>query len=547
MRTRLVVGSGSIARAVIDSLCERPGRLLVTGSDERGNSLRENGDVEVVAVDPTVHSQLAEVEADVETVVVASDNPAENLVVARAARRAFPSAYLLVYAGTTVQDHRPEQRVERLAELRSVADRVVDPGTVLDSYLEDRIGTGGISIHEFRRVLEDVDGTLAVVMHDNPDPDAIASAIALVQIAERLGCSAEACYYGSINHQQNRAFVNLLDLDLTSLEPDADLDVYGGFALVDHARPGVNDGLPGDTAVDIVIDHHPPRGPVTAAFTDLRSDVGATSTLLVDYLRRFDVDVEETVATALLFGIRVDTNEFSREVSVADFEAGAFLLREADLGMLERIEDPSMSSDTFETIADAIHNRDRHGTVLLSGVGELRDRDTLAQAADRLLAMDGVTTTLVYGINAGTIYISARSRGTDLDLGETLRAAFGQIGSAGGHADMAGAQLDLGVMETISDDDDLEAIVEEIVTDRFLDAMEVYPSQLPSESYGEGTELPDDAAPVSPQLGSGRRNGVAENRAEDTVDRYRVDDTDGETETRSTGDSDTVGDDNDGT
>jgi len=542
MRTRLVVGSGSIARAVIDSLYERPGRLLVVRPDERIDPSAENGTVETISVDPTAPSQLADIDAAVETVVVAASTPAENLAIARAAREAFPSAFLLVYADA--DDDQREQRRTALSDLRSIADRVVDPGDVLRSYLEDRIETGGISVHELRRVLEDVAGTLAVVMHDNPDPDAIASAIALVRIAERMGCPAEACYYGSINHQQNRAFVNLLDLDLTSLDPDADLSEYDGFALVDHARPGVNDGLPEDTPVDIVIDHHPPRGPVSAEFTDLRSDVGATSTLLVDYLRRLDVEVAETVATALLFGIRVDTDEFTREVSVADFEAGAFLLRTADLGVLERIEDPSMSSDTLATIADAIHNRTRHGSVLLSGVGELRDRDTLAQAADRLLAMEGVTTTLVYGIKSGTIYISARSRGTDLDLGETLRAAFGQIGSAGGHADMAGAQLELGVMEAINDQDDLGGIVEEIVTDRFLDALEIYPSQLPPESYGVGTELPGDATPTAPHPES-EQDGSIEDTTDDTPDRYRVSERD--TATVDTADTSRDADENDGT
>lgn len=525
MRTRLVVGTGSIARAMIDSLCDRPGRLLVAGPDEETDPPCENGAAETVSVDPTSQTQLAAVEADVETVVVAAETPSENRDIARAARRAFPTAFLLAYAGADGIEDRPGQHDATLADLQSVADRVVDPATVLGSHLDERIETGGISVHELRRVIGDIEGPLAVVMHDNPDPDAIASALALVRIAERMGQPATACYYGSINHQQNRAFVNLLDLDLTSLEPDADLSEFGGFALVDHGRPGINDGLPPETSVDIVIDHHPPRGPVSAAFTDLRSGVGATSTLLVDYLRRLDVDPEETLATALLFGIRVDTDEFTREVSVADFEAGAFLLQNADLGVLERIEDPSMSSDTLETIAEAIHSRTRHGPVVVSGVGELRDRDALAQAADRLLAIEDVTTTLVYGLDGGTVYVSARSRGTDLDLGETLRTAFGQIGSAGGHADMAGAQLELGVLEDNSSDD-LQHIVEDIVTDRFLDVLEMHPSQLPFDLLGVDTDLPEATTPTASRPETIRTGDSGEDGSDDPVDRYRVGESD---------------------
>jgi hypothetical protein len=201
--------------------------------------------------------------------------------------------------------------------------------------------------------------------------------------------------------------------------------------------------LPEDTAVDIVVDHHPPKAPIEASFVDIRSNVGATSTLLVEYLEAFGISLDEAVATGLLFGIRIDTKDFTREVSVADFEAAAYVLPAANIGTLERIESPSVSGETFETIARAIQNREQRGSILTSCVGQLTDRDSLAQAADRLLTLEDVQATVVYGVTDGVIYISGRARGIDLDLGETLREAFDQIGSAGGHADMAGAQIQL--------------------------------------------------------------------------------------------------------
>ena len=485
MHTRLVVGRGSLAETMIGALGERPDRTVVVREEDDPLQM-DTTPVEVIDGDPTDSGVLTAIEG-VETVVVAGERATENLAVAEVARETFPEAFLLAYTGTE-----PDERTR--AELDRLADRIVDPRRALTAYLTDRIVTGGTSVHELQSVLSGIEGELAVVAHDNPDPDAIASAIALADIAERLGCSARACYYGSINHQENRAMVNLLEYDLHELAPEDDLSTFGGVALVDHARPGVNDGVPPGTDVDVVIDHHPPRGPVAAQFTDLRSDVGATSTLLVDYYRRLGVEPTDAVATGLLFGIRVDTNEFSREVSVADFEAGAFLLPNADMGALERIENPNMSSDTLETIAEAIVSREQYGSVLLSGIGKIRDRDTLAQAADRLLNLDGITTTLVYGIKDGTIYASARARGTDLDLGEALRAAFDQVGSAGGHADMAGAQIDLGVMEWIEEDNQsLREIVDGLVTDRFLEALEMHPSQISLGTYGAG---PDRPAPV---------------------------------------------------
>jgi hypothetical protein len=85
--------------------------------------------------------------------------------------------------------------------------------------------------------------------------------------------------------------------------------------------------------------------------------------------------------------------------------------------------------------------------------------------------LEEVRTTVVYGYDADTIYVSSRARGTQIDLGEALRDAFDQIGSAGGHVDMAGAQIRLGVLEAVDEEDEsLRQVVEEVVANRFLEA-----------------------------------------------------------------------------
>ena len=214
------------------------------------------------------------------------------------------------------------------------------------------------------------------------------------------------------------------------------------------------------------------------------------------------------MATGLLFGIHTDTKEFTREAVKADFEAAAALLPAANLGILERIESPSISPETFETIAGAVRNRQQEDDVLLSCVGRLSDRDALAQAADRLLTMDGVSTTVVYGTREGSIYLSARSQGRGIDLGEVLRDAFGRIGSAGGHADMAGAQITLGVLEAVEErEESLREIVEAVVTDRFLEALDsrtdrtvagIYASNRSADEYlVPDEEMPTEDDPVA--------------------------------------------------
>lgn len=460
----LVLGSGSLVQTVVGALEDRPGSLRVgTANDHIASVLRNEG-VTVEILDPADRDALAQFEA-VDIVCVFQDAASHNEQVAEAARAAFPDAKVIAYSGTNAADHG--------AGLAGIADRVIDPATVVAEHILDRVNDSNRRNRQLWQVLRGIDN-LGIVTHDNPDPDAIASGVALANLARAAGCAAEVCYFGDITHQENRAFVNVLDLELRNpADADEVLETFDGIALVDHSRPGVNDQLPEDLVVDIVIDHHPPRAPVDARFVDLRSHVGATSTLLAEYLTTFGVAIDDTVATALLFGIHVDTNGFTREVAPNDFEAAALLVGRADLETLERIKSPSISPQTFDVIARATQNRRVEGKVLMSFVGTTTDRDALAQAAERLLSLEGITTTMVYGVMEGTVFVSARSRSTEIDIGETLREAFEQIGNAGGHVDMAGAQITLGVLEAVeADEESLHDIVEEVIVTRFLDAID---------------------------------------------------------------------------
>ena len=336
------------------------------------------------------------------------------------------------------------------------------------------------------RVLHNVESPLAVFAHDNPDPDAIASALALARIAQRAGIETTACYFGEISHQENRALVNLLDLELQTFDSPEELPSFGSIALVDHSRPGINDQLPPETDIDIVIDHHPPRAPVEASFVDMRSDVGSTSTLLVEYLRKLGIDPPPELATALLFGIQVDTDDFSREVATNDFEAAASLVPSVDTATLERIESPRVSVETMEILASAIVNQDIRDGVLSSYVGTISDRDALAQAADQLLTMEGVSITLIFGTMDDTVFASARARGTELDLGEALREAFDQIGSAGGHANMAGAQIPVGVL---IDEGEADTAIRDVISERFFETVGVGTDAAPAAVYAKDTHL----------------------------------------------------------
>lgn len=469
MPSRLLLGcgAGTVGHALAELARERRERRIhVVTADPEQREFPRRG-VTVTAADPANPAVLRKIEEPIASVFVGADSSARNVDIARAANEVFTDVPIVAYGGREPTD-------EELRRLEELADTVLEQGATLRGHVNDTVlGRPARRAQGLHRLLANVDGTLGVILHDNPDPDAIASGIALARLARSVDTDARACYFGDISHQENRALVNLLDLDLHELEEPEEVEEFDAIALVDHSLPGVNDRLPEETRVDVVIDHHPSAGPVEGHHVDVRSDVGSTSTMMVEYFRHLEVPIDETTATALLFGIRTDTDDFSRGLVALDFEAAAEIVPLADNAVLDQIERPSVTSETLETLARAIRNSRVRDRVCTSCIGRLRDRDALAQSADRLLNMEGVDATLVYGFRDGTVYVSARARGTEVDIGETLRDAFDQIGSAGGHAGMAGAQIPLGFLGEETEDNErlLRRIVAEVIDERFFETL----------------------------------------------------------------------------
>lgn len=469
MMRRLILGDRAPGSTVASHVVTQPGTLYVV-TDDSGwvTTLREDG-VRAVEGDPTNAENYPDA---TDTVVVAATDPDRHGRIAMRAREVFPDATLLSVKHTAASKSQNEQLV-------AVADRYIDPTVdTTDRLLAAAGGTHGDRIARLLSTLRPLSAPLAVVTHDNPDPDAIASALALSRIADWVGIESEAVYFGAITHQENRALVNLLSLSLTATSTASfSPEEYGAIALVDHARPGVNDSLPDGTPVQIVVDHHPQRQPIDEreGYLDIRPDIGSTSTIMVEYFRQLGITPDESLATALLYGIQTDTDQFTRGVSDVDFTAAAFLSEHADERALTRIDSPAVSSSVLDTMATAIEDREVRGSALASCVGELSDRDALSQAADELLNMEAIETVIVFGYTDETIYVSGRTRGSTVDLGETLRDALGQIGSAGGHAKMAGAQVPMGVLDAVEEWETLSIVVHDTIAGRFFEALDSAP------------------------------------------------------------------------
>ena len=269
------------------------------------------------------------------------------------------------------------------------------------------------------------DGILGIITHKNPDPDAIASAMALAEIARHANSktlTTRIFYEGNIGHQENRTFVNLLDIKMEHLTPEA-LQKCTYLAMVDCSGPGRTTTYPPRqrSRSSSTTTRMGTTRPARARLSDIRPGIGATASIMTQYLQELDIPVDKRVATALLYGIRTDTKEFKRNVTPQDLGNAGFLLPLTDADLLDKIMSPSMSQETIDVIGKAIQNRKIQSGYLFSNVGYVMNRDALPQAADLLITLEGVNTALVYGITDTAIVISARNRDIRLHIGKCAR------------------------------------------------------------------------------------------------------------------------------
>ena len=232
----------------------------------------------------------------------------------------------------------------------------------------------------------------------------------------------------------------ILEIDVAELEARA-VAHYELIAMVD-VQPSFFEER-SFSAVDLVIDHHPEETPVRAALKDIRPSYGATSTILTEYLRAADTKLTQRLATALLYGIKADTQDLERGTTRADVEAFAFLHAHANHGALRRIERPALPAEAIDLLAEGLRRRHVTDGVVFSHLGRVAYPELVPQFADLFLQIQGTDWSVVSGTVDGELHVSVRNVGYVRAAGDVVRHAFGDLGSAGGHRSMAKAVVRL--------------------------------------------------------------------------------------------------------
>ncbi len=289
-------------------------------------------------------------------------------------------------------------------------------------------------------------GPVLILTHDNPDPDALASGLGLSRLFASWGIRSDLVYSGLVSRAENKAMLSLLTPEWVHSDVLPDLDAYSAVALVDTQPDAGNNDLPSNVIPDIVIDHHHPvRDNITKVpFVELRPDVGATASLVFQYLEAARVDLDIRLATAIFYGIKADTRGLSRGDSPIDQDAYFRLLTLIDRQILTQVEQAGLPREYFRRFCEGLQAAVVYDNVVVADLGELHRPDFVGEMADLLIRLEHARGVLCIGNHGDLMYLSLRTMGMGDDAGLLVQRIVPAPGKAGGHGTVAGGQVPLG-------------------------------------------------------------------------------------------------------
>lgn len=274
----------------------------------------------------------------------------------------------------------------------------------------------------------------------NADPDALASALALKRILSRRVADAVIARINEVTRPDNLAMIRSLRIPVVPYVPGM-REHFQHFAMVDsqpHHAPQFQ-GI----EYSVVIDHHPisAEHPVQAAYVEIHPSAGAVSTLMTEYLYNLGIRPGKALATALMYGIRTDTSLFEHGNDV-DLRAYQYLGNYGDSGLLKRIARSEYLLDWLGYFSQAFREllvcRDGYFTC----VSAVESPDILVTIADFFTRVHGLKWIAVCGVYNENVIIIFRSTDSK-DVGHMASELFTDVGSGGGHRQMARTEFPL--------------------------------------------------------------------------------------------------------
>ncbi len=289
--------------------------------------------------------------------------------------------------------------------------------------------------------------------HNIPDPDAIGSAYSLQQLLREFGIVAKICYDGEIDKTSSAKLLEMFGIKMfpdQSLSNEMSEDDY--IICVDSQKKAGNiTDLKGREVA--AIDHHPStknNADIDYLYKDVRL-VGSCCTMIAEYYRDLFLTPMPDVATALVYGMKMDTLKFSRGTTENDINAFAYLNPLVDHEKLKALELNSIEFNDLKAYGAAISNIQVFDYLGISFVPFDCPDSMVAIVADFILSLVEVEVSVIYCERHDGLKFSVRSERSEVDASVLVAKALEGLGDGGGHATMAGGRISMEAYKSLGE------------------------------------------------------------------------------------------------
>lgn len=302
--------------------------------------------------------------------------------------------------------------------------------------------------------------------HNFPDPDAIATAYGLQNFLKYHGIDTTICYDGKIDKLNAKKMIALFEIELLSKDIITNMGKNDYIITVDVQKynSNITDFIGRKIAC---IDHHPKFINCEYEYEDIRI-TGACSSIIAKYFYDTNTPMNSNVATALTYGIKIDTSEFLRGVTTLDIEMFGKLFELVNKEKLTLLYTNIMEFKDLKAYAAAIKNIELNGKIGFAYIPFDCADALIAMISDFILLINVVNVVIVYSSRVDGIKFSVRSEVMDINAGKLIKDALDGYGNGGGHHSMGG-----GFMPSESVEEFDENIHYEI-RKLFLDVIDTY-------------------------------------------------------------------------
>ena len=280
-------------------------------------------------------------------------------------------------------------------------------------------------------------GPVYIQTHNFPDPDAIASAYGLQELLISYGVTSRLCYDGKIDKLSASKMLKAFHIRMSPYSSlAAGMKETDRIICVDTQKHAGN--VTDFTGEEIAcIDHHPTFVPTGYQYQDIRI-TGACATLIAEYYALSGKEPARDAATALLYGLKMDTLQFTRGVTELDIRMFEYLFPRCDQGKLAALERNNMEFTDLKAYGAAIESIELYDRVGFSCIPFPCPDALVAVISDFILSLVEVDVAVVSSFRKNGVKLSVRSEIPGVHAGNLLHKALQGVGNGGGHASMGG-------------------------------------------------------------------------------------------------------------